>query len=167
MDLSWIASILNGENALQTIITVVIIVIIVAILAKCGIITFKSDKLSIGTSYMDKERTIIRQQIEFAENVCMSFIWNQNRTVDEKEDPFKIKYTNEKIFDCVVAWISFNHITTDDTYIEIKQNIIWSLITSITSDDYYKSDEFHEICDAQVSTIIKKLCDIRKYYSKG
>lgn len=167
MDLSWIADIFNGENALQTIITIIVVILIMAILAKTGLISFKSDKLSIGTSYMDKERTIIRQQIEYAENACMSFIWNQNRTEDEKEDPFKIKYTNERIFDCVIAWISFNHITTDDTYVEIKQNIIWSLVTSITSDDYYKSEEFHSICDDQTKTIIKKLCDIRKYYSKN
>lgn len=131
-------------------------------MAKFGLFRFNSDKLSIG--YQDKERTIIRQQIEFAENACMSFIIQQN--IPEECDKYRMWFVNEKIYDEMIKWISFNHITTDDTYIEIKQNIILGIVATYTQKDFFKSEQFKEMCNKEVSRIIHKLVDIRKYYIK-
>ncbi len=131
-------------------------------MAKNGIIRFNSDKLSIG--YQDKERKIIRQQIEFTQNACMSFIIHQN--IPDDCDKYRLFFVNEKVYDEMINWISFNHITTDDTYIEIKQNIIQSIIATYTQNEFFKTPEFKDYINKEVSRIIHKLVDIRKYYSK-
>ena len=160
--MDWLATILTSSNAVSLVILSIVIILILAFLVRAGLVKFKSDKLSIG--YQDKERTIIRQQIEFAENACMSFILAKDIPTDC--DKYRIRFVNEKLYDEMIKWISFNHITKDDTYVEIKQNIIWGLINTYTDKDFFKTEEMHEIVNAEVKRIIYKLVDIRRYYSK-
>lgn len=131
-------------------------------MAKSGILRFNTEKISIG--FQDKERAIIRQQIEFAENTCMSFLQHH---MSEGIDKYRLWFVNEKIYDEIIKWISFNHITTNETYIEIKQNIILSIIATYTQKDYFITDEFRAICNKEVNRIIHKLVDIRQYYMKN
>ena len=62
--------------------------------------------------------------------------------------------------------ISFNHITDSEAYIQIKQALIWNIVTTITKDPYYKSDEFKDMVFLNVREAIEQLVKIRKHYSK-
>lgn len=160
--MDWLATILTSNNAITLVLLAIVIILILAVLARKGLVKFSSKNLSIG--YQDKERTIIRQQIEFAENACMSFIKSQN--IPEGCDKYRVRFVNEKLYDEMIKWISFNHITTDDTYVEIKQNIIWSIIQTFTEKEFFSSEELHNAVNDEVKRIIKKLVEIRKYYQK-
>lgn len=95
----------------------------------------------------------------------MSFITQKD--IPEDVNKYRVRFVNEKIYDEIVKWISFNHITKDDVYVEVKQNIVWGLITTYTDREFFKTEELHEAVNAEVKRIIYKLVDIRKYYSKG
>lgn len=161
--MDWLATILTSPNAFKLSIVFLVGIIIIAILARFGIISFKDDKVRIG-KYQDKERSIIRQQLEYADNICNGFI--NCHTLPESTDKYRSKYICNEVYCEMVKWISFNHITTDETYIEIKQNIIWSIITSLTANEYFQTQEMHDKVNEEIRKLIVKLVYIRTYYSK-
>lgn len=161
--MDWLATILTSPNAVKLSIVVLITIVVLAVIVKLGIFSFKDDKIRIG-KYQDKERSIIRQQLEYANNICDAFTNSKNLPKDS--DKYRIKYICDEIYCEIVKWISFNHITTDETYIEIKQNIVWSIITSLTEQDFYQSEEFHKSVNESIHKLITKLVYIRTYYSK-
>lgn len=160
--MDWLATILTSGNAITLVILAIVIIFIVCVMAKKGLVNINSKVITLGVQ--EKERTIIRQQIEFAENACMSFI--KNYQIPEECDKYRIRFVNEKLYDEMIKWISFNHITTDPSYIEIKQNIIWSIIQIYTEKTFFQTEELKDNVNAEVERIIRKLVEIRKYYQK-
>lgn len=141
----------------------IIFIVLLAVFGKKGWLTFSSKSLKIG-HYSDKERNIIRHQIEYAESVCLSFISDNEIKVAPEKD-YKSKYIMERVFDEIIKWISFNHITNDKIYITCKQKIIWGIISKEISSSDYKNENFHKLVNETVEIIIDQLCEIRKYLS--
>ena len=160
--MDWLANVLTSTNAIPVMIFVIGTIIIVCVLGKHGYLNIHTDKISIGAS--EKERFIIRQQIEYSETACMSFLQRMPKIDNFNE--YIGKYIVERIYDEFVKMISFNHITDSEAYIQIKQALIWNIITTITKDPYYKSDEFKDMVFLNVKEAIEQLVKIRKHYSK-
>ena len=70
------------------------------------------------------------------------------------------------MYDEILTWITYNHITTNDSYIEIKQNKLIFLITSLTVKKDYQTEEFNDIIRKETKFIISKLVQIRELYTK-
>ena len=71
----------------------------------------------------------------------------------------------EKVYDKVIDWINYNHISSNDSYINIKQGEIKNLIYSQDNlDDEYKTTEFADRVDGWVKELILNLIQIRKEY---
>ena len=70
------------------------------------------------------------------------------------------------MYDEILTWITYNHITTNDSYVEIKQNKLIFLITSLTVKKDYQTEEFNDIIRKETKFIISKLVQIRELYTK-
>ena len=139
-----------------------VIILIIAILGKKGLLTFDIKGIKLGQSEL--ERTIIRNQSEWAKLYCDSM--EPRLPHPEGYDIWKSKYILECVYDEILTWITYNHITTNDSYVEIKQNKLIFLITSLTVKKDYQSEEFNDIIRKETKFIISKLVQIRELYTK-
>lgn len=156
-----IGNVLTSNNAVAVLITLLILVIVAAVLAKVGIFQFKGKGVTIGGD--EDERAIIRQQTEWTQLFIQSM---QQLTIFEGNDTYHTLYVLEKVFDEVLNWIVFNHISDGENYISIKQEKIWNLIQTLVTDKKFTSLEFKQTVYDNTEVLIKRLVYIRKNYRK-
>ena len=164
--MEWLASILTSSNAIPIIIIVVLLVIIIAILAKKGIVSFKGKGLTVGNGNdeRDIERTIIRSQIQYVKSAVSDFY--DDIPNFEGRDEWRLKYICERIISVFTNIISFNHISREKIYTDMKQSEIWAVIINNTASEIMTSDEFKNVVYAKTAEILDKLISIREYYKK-
>lgn len=156
-----IGNVLTSNNAVAVLITLLILVIVAAVLAKVGIFQFKGKGVTIGGD--EDERAIIRQQTEWTQLFIQSM---QQLPIFEDSDTYHTLYILEKVFDEVLNWIVFNHISDSENYISIKQEKIWNLIQTLVTDKKFTSTEFKQVIYDNTEVLIKRLVYIRKNYRK-
>ena len=72
----------------------------------------------------------------------------------------------EKVYDKIVEWITYNHITENSAYIEIKQSEVCSVVYNFDDlSDEYKTPEFKTRMENWTKEVILNLIKIRKVYS--
>ena len=164
--MEWLASVLTSSNAIPIIIIVVLLVVIIAILAKKGIVSFKGKGLIVGNGNdeRDIERTIIRSQIQYVKSAVSDFY--DDIPDFPGRDEWRLKYICERIISVFTDIISFNHISKEKIYTEMKQASIWAVIINNTAADIMTSDEFKDVVYAKTEEILDKLITIREYYKK-
>ena len=164
--MEWLASVLTSSNAIPIIIIVVLLVVIIAILAKKGIVSFKGKGLIVGNGNdeRDIERTIIRSQIQYVKSAVSDFY--DDIPDFPGRDEWRLKYICERIISVFTDIISFNHISKEKIYTEMKQASIWAVIINNTAADIMTSDEFKDVVYAKTEEILDKLISIREYYKK-
>ena len=162
--MEWLASVLTSSNAIPIIIIVVLLVVIIAILAKKGIVSFKGKGLTVGNvnDERDIERTIIRSQIQYVKSAVSDFY--DDIPNFEGRDEWRLRYICERIISVFTNIISFNHISKEKIYTEMKQSEIWAVIINNTTADIMTSDEFKNVVYAKTAEILDKLISIRDYY---
>lgn len=143
---------------------VLIIIALVAFAVRQGYMKVKTEKIMIGRDSGEKERSILKNQLEYAYNMCTGFI-NDIPRFDGFDD-FQAKYIIELCYDEIVKWIYFNHIETKNGYIENKQDIIWSIIQTHVSHKKLSSDQFRRQVDEKLVHIIEHLVSIREEYKQ-
>lgn len=142
---------------------VLIIVCLIIFAVRQGYMKVKTEKIMIGKDCGERERAILKNQIEYAYLMCTGFI-NEIPRFDGF-DEFQAKYIIELCFDKIVEWIYFNHIEVKNGYIENKQDIIWNLIQTNVSHKKLSSDQFRKQVDDKVEHIINHLISIREEYN--
>ena len=157
---------INGKNAIPIIIIVVLLVVIIAILAKKGIFSFNAFGLKIdnGNDERDIERTIIRSQIQYVKSAVSDFY--DDIPDFPNRDEWRLKYICERIISVFTNIISFNHISKEKIYTEMKQSEIWAVIINNTASEIMTSDEFKNVVYTKTAEILDKLISIREYYKK-
>ena len=161
--MEWLASILNNPNSWKSFIFFFITLIILIILVKKGIISFKGKGLTVGNNNeRDIERTIIRSQIQYVKSAVSDFY--DDIPDFPNRDEWRLKYICEKIISVFTNIISFNHISREKIYRELKQSEIWAVIINNTTSDIMTSDEFKDTVYAKTAEILDKLIEIREYY---
>ena len=142
-----------------------VLVILFAVLAKKGLISFKGHGLKVGHSD-EEERTIIRTQIQWCEADCKDMLRELTKNLPECAgmNEYKAKYTIEKVLDCLVQIVLFNHITMEPQYIKLKQDLVWSVVSEVNPEPVW--DKLEPIVKDRVAVAIKNLYEIRQYYSK-
>lgn len=156
--MEWLSNILTSGNGIPTMIFALIIVGVIVLGIKKGWFSFSGKGLKIGND--DLERTIIRTQIEWAEADTMNMLRSLTEVPDM--DIFKAKYTIERVLDELVKIIVLNHITLEPTYIKLKQDKVWSVVSTINPEP--KWDNLESLVKERVENAIKSLYNIRKYY---
>ena len=155
-----IEHLLNGSNALAILLFMVFVVIVLAILSKKGLISINTNTVQIGAA--DKERDIIRQQVEWVHMHCQGF--ENAMKKPEGYNEWLGRYIVEKVYDECINWITFNHISASPAYVDIKAEKIVDLIHKYAKLDEYKTPEFDETVREEVHICIEKLLQIRKVY---
>ena len=156
-----ISNVLTSGNATAVLLTLIMLVIVLAILAKKGIFQFNGKGVTIGDN--EDERAVIRQQTEWSQLFVQSM---RQLPIFEGSDTYHTLYILEKVFDEVLSWIVFNHISDSENYISIKQEKIWNLIQTLVIDKKFTTEEFRQIIYDNTETLIKRLVHIRKNYRK-
>ena len=163
--MEWLASILNNPNSWKSFIFFFITLIILIILVKKGIISFKGKGLTVGNNdERDIERTIIRSQIQYVKSAVSDFY--DDIPDFPNRDEWRLKYICERIISVFTDIISFNHISKEKIYTEMKQASIWAVIINNTAADIMTSDEFKDVVYKKTEEILDKLISIREYYKK-
>lgn len=163
-----ISNVLISKNSIIVIIAILVLTMIFAVLAKLGILQIHSKHLHLGMSSSDRERTIIREQIDWAHTFLKGLEHKVSLVaIDAKEhcNEYLLRYVLELVFDEIITWITLNNIENSDRYITIKQAKICSLIYAQSIPKCYRTPEFNKRMDAWVSEIIKKLHEIRLLYA--
>ena len=162
--MEWLASILNNPNSWKSFIFFFITLITLIILVKKGIISFKGKGLTVGNNETERdiERTIIRSQIQYVKSAVSDFY--DDIPDFPNRDEWRLKYICERIISVFTDIISFNHISKEKIYTEMKQASIWAVIINNTAADIMTSDEFKDVVYAKTAEILDKLISIRDYY---
>ena len=161
-----IGNVLNGNNAIPVLVFAVLIFIALGILGKKGIISINKGGVRIGSD--ERELAIVRNQSQWAYLFIMA-IKGKVLTEDATEaQTDRAELILEKVYDKVVDWIHYNHINPTNSYIEIKQGEIKSLVYSQDKlDEDYKTEEFETRMESWVKELILNLIQIRKEYSQN
>ena len=163
--MEWLASILNNPNSWKSFIFFFITLITLIILVKKGIISFKGKGLTVGNNdERDIERTIIRSQIQYVKSAVSDFY--DDIPDFPNRDEWRLRYICERIISVFTDIISFNHISKEKIYTEMKQASIWAVIINNTAADIMTSDEFKDVVYKKTEEILDKLISIREYYKK-
>ena len=142
------------------------LIICIIVMIKKGIISFKGKGLTVGNSNdeRDIERTIIRSQIQYVKSAVSDF-YDDIPDFPER-DEWRLKYICEKIVSVFTDIISFNHISKEKIYMEMKQASIWEVIINNTAASIMTSDDFKDVVYTKTAEILDKLISIREYYKK-
>lgn len=156
-----ISDVLTSGNAPSVLLTILLLIIIIAILAKLGIFRLNVKGVNIGGD--EDERAIIRQQTEWSQLFILGL---QKHPIFKGYNEYHTLWVLEKMFDEVLNWIVFNHISDSENYISIKQEKIWNLIQTLVTEDKFTSQEFQDIVYENTEKLVKRLVYIRKNYRK-
>ena len=154
---------LNGGNS-------IIVLTFLLLITLLGARMVRGNKLRISTKHVklgadEQERATIRQQIEWSYqyiNGLYGAIIEMYPTLDK----FKTKYILELIYDEVVNWITFNHITRSEMYLMVKQEKVRAIVLAEDVAGVIRSNDFKSIMNEWTKIIINRLIDIREYYTK-
>lgn len=151
---------LNGSW--QTLLFVFATIIMIVVLIKSDYLKIRTAHVKIGVD--EKERAILRQQTEWT----YQFVTGLYGIISEKYpqiNPLKTQYVLEKIYDEIVIWIMFNHITRSEMYLMVKQEKLRGIVLGMDVNDAIRSDEFGKQMNVWTKEIINRLVDIREYYT--
>ena len=130
------------------------------ILSKSGLLNIHTKVVQIGAA--DTEREVIRQQIQWIRLHCDGMEGQLAKPDGYNE--WRGRYIVERVFDEYVEWITFNHLSTDSAYIEIKQDRIVNLVGSLTEKQEFKDAGFEDFLKKDTKLAIEKLVQIRRVY---
>jgi len=123
---------------------------------KKGKININKGGIKIGGD--ERERSIIRNQWEYVHEAVEA----ERRNLPKNLNEDKMKYILSRVEDCFQQIIVYNHISEDESYIKVKQNIIYNNIVKRTTDPYFFTEDFHEYCNNFTKNLLKELLIIRK-----
>ena len=158
-----IGNVLNGNNAIPVLVFAVLIFIALGILGKKGIISINKGGVRIGSD--EKELTIVRNQSQWAYLYIMSLKGKLINLENPRREDFFADYVLEKVYDKVVEWITYNHVSANNSYIEIKQSEVKCIVYSLPIQEEFKTPEFESRMNGWTKEIILNLIKIRKEYS--
>ncbi|MBP5422623.1 MAG: hypothetical protein J6Y78_09300 [Paludibacteraceae bacterium] len=153
----------NGFIILLLLVFVITILVIIGLAIKNGHIHLNIKGMKIGTD--EAERNIIRRQVEWTHLYIMSL--RAKIDCDESRyGGYLTKYILERCFDKIVEWITFNHISKNSAYVDIKQEEICALVYGLGVADQFKTPEFRERMCKWTKEVIEHLITIREVYQK-
>lgn len=157
-----IEHVLTSPSLIPLLIFILIVITVAIVLSKNGLLHITTKNVQMGAA--DNERDIIRQQIEW---VSLHYKAMENN-LDKPEgyDKWRGRYITELVIDEFVSMIAFNHISKSQSYIEVKQEKILSVVMANVVRDEFKSDEFINMLKDDVQHVIEKLVQIRELYHR-
>lgn len=158
-----ISQVLISANALEVLIFLAVIVIFAIFLVKSGTVAINTKHLRIGQA--EKEREIIRRQVEAAHDFIMSIEGKINSDTSQYNGYFT-KFILERVYDKAIEWVMFNHISNTPMYVQDKQDTLCNLVYTFDIGDEFKTPEFKKRMCNWTQELIAKLVQTRELYNK-
>ena len=160
-----IKEILISTNAWFILAFILIVVIFIIFCIKKGLIKVNTKHIQIGGELTQRE--LIRREVETAHVFILSIEGKIISDIQDKEqyNEFFTKYILERVYDKVIEWIMFNHITTNQLYVQDKQESICNLVYTMNVADEYKTPEFKDRMCNWVKELIEQLVQVKEVYS--
>ena len=162
--MEWLAKLVTALSSYYGITILAILLTAAYLLLRSGKLVVKTKSVQLGKSdIMERERTIIRNQMDFLHISAEGMI----SVLPQGLDLWRTKYVISKVCDVLEAAILYNHIVRgDEIYIKLKQNLVYNAVLKRTENEYFKSQEFKDICDKFTRDMLNEFCNIRDTYSK-
>ena len=166
-----LSTIFTNKEFLTSIPLVVLLIAAVAIISKMLHVKVHTKHFTIGHEHVASvyERKILQEQCDFAHDYITGL-------VDEFESAAKnnvlqyggwfAKYILEIIYDEVVCWIMYNHMSEDEAYISVKQSKIRAIFSTFDVLPELKTPEFYASLDNWIKDVICELVRIRNINKK-
>lgn len=157
-----IKDVLNGSNAWLILIFICFLAVLFIVFSRTGVIKVNTRHLQIGNEKTQRE--LIRRQVEKAYIYIMGIYGKLSEERKEQYNGYFMKYILERVYDKVIEWIIFNHITTNKLYVQDKQESICSLVYTMGVNEEFKTPEFKKrMCD-WVKELIEQLVQVKEVY---
>lgn len=162
--MDWLPTLVEKTATFYGVAILVIIMVVGYFLLRSGRLVVKTNSVQLGkTDIMERERTILRNQMSFLHISAEGMV----SVLPPGLDLWRTKYVISKVCDVLEEAILYNHINRgDETYIKIKQKLVYNAVLKRTDNEYFKSEEFRGICDKFTRDMLNEFCNIRETYSK-
>lgn len=163
--MDWLPTLVEKASSLYGIILLLIVMVAIYILLRTGKLQIKTKSMQLGKADIEEnERKIMRAQMTFL-HVSADTISSQLPTHDF--DMWRVKYVVSKVCDILEEAILYNHIQRgDEKYVSIKQKLVYNAVLKHTEEDYFKTQEFHDLCDKFTRDMLNEFINIREVYDK-
>ena len=162
--MDWLPALIEKISSFYGVITLLIIMVVSYILLRTGKLQIKTKSMRLGKADIEEnERKIMRQQMSFLHISAESIV----SRLPSDLDVWRTKYIIAKVCDVLEEAILYNHIERgDEKYISIKQKLAYNAVLKRSESDYFKTQEFHDLCDKFVRDMLNEFVNIREVYSK-
>ena len=162
--MDWLPTLIEKASSLYGVVILLIVMIVGYILLRTGKLQIKTKSLQLGKADIEEnERKIMRQQMSFLHVSAEGMI----SQLPSDLDMWRAKYVMAKVCDVLEEAILYNHIERgDEKYINIKQQLVYNAVLKRTEKDYFKTQEFHDLCDKFTRDMLNEFVNIREVYSK-
>lgn len=162
--MDWLPTLIEKASSLYGIILLLIVIVVICVLLHTGKLQIKTKAMQLGkTDIEENERKIMRAQMSFL-HVSAEAMVSQLPT---DLDMWRMKYIIAKVCDVLEEAILYNHIQRgDEKYISIKQKLAYNAVLKRTEKGYFRTQEFHDLCDKFTRDMLNEFINIREIYSK-
>ena len=162
--MDWLPALIEKISSFYGVIILLIIMVVSYILLRTGKLQIKTKSMRLGKADIEEnERKIMRQQMSFLHISAESMI----SRLPSDLDVWRTKYIIAKVCDVLEEAILYNHIERgDEKYVSIKQKLAYNAVLKRSESDYFKTQEFHDLCDKFVRDMLNEFVNIREVYSK-
>ena len=162
--MDWLPALIEKASSLYGVVFLLIIMVVSYILLRTGKLQIKTKSMRLGKADIEEnERKIMRQQMSFLHISAESIV----SRLPSDLDVWRTKYIIAKVCDVLEEAILYNHIERgDEKYISIKQKLAYNAVLKRSESDYFKTQEFHDLCDKFVRDMLNEFVNIREVYSK-
>ena len=163
--MDWLPSLAEKLSSFYGVLILALVMVAGYCLLRSGRLVVKTKSAQLGKAdIMENERTILRNQMNFLHISAEGMV----SVLPQGLDLWRTKYVISKVCDVLEEAILYNHIVRgDETYIKIKQKLVYNAVLKRTDNEYFKSEEFRGICDKFTRDMLSEFCNIREAYSKA
>jgi hypothetical protein len=162
-----IKEVLTSSNAVGVLIILgfflLVLIIVAVFLLKSNIIQIHTQAVSTG--YADRERNIIRQQLDYVE------LHLEDAEANLPKDPDYDKRLGREIVlevkNVYTKWIACNHINRSNEYVSLKQKELLAVVNSMTVNERYKGEDFKKYIKDDTKETILELIKIREQFTNS
>lgn len=162
--MDWLPALVEKASSLYGVIFLLLIILVGYVLFRTGKLTIHTKSVRLGRADIEEnERKIMRAQMSFL-HVSAEGMVSQ---LPSDLDAWRTKYVIAKVCDVLEEAILYNHIQRgDEKYISIKQKLTYNAVLKRTEKGYFRTQEFHDLCDKFTRDMLMEFVNIREIYSK-
>lgn len=162
--MDWLPALVEKASSLYGVVLLLILMVVGYILLRTGKLQIKTKSVQLGKADIEEnERKIMRQQMSFLHVSAEGMISQLPKDLEL----WRTKYVIAKVCDVLEEAILYNHIVRgDEKYISIKQKLVYNAVLKRTEREYFRTQEFKDMCDKFTRDMLTEFVNIREIYSK-